>query len=207
MRKVLIIASLVVMGLYGCGGGSTANNQAAATGESSEGATTTQREVSSQIAYIQLDSRMLGYDMYTDLSSAFETRAKQIEHDLTSRGRSLENAMKDAQNKFEKGLVTRAEGQQLQEDLARREQNFYQYRDTKQQELAEENQVMMNKIVYSIHDFIEEFNSDYRYGVILTTSGGSPVLHADPRLDITSIVQKGLNEKYAKEKNAKPAAE
>ena len=36
------------------------------------------------------------------------------------------------------------------------------------------------------------------------TGGGSPVLHADPRLNITSVVLKGLNEKYAAERKAAP---
>lgn len=166
----------------------------------SGGADSLDHEVSNRIAYVRIDSLMAGYDMYNELSKEFEAKATAAESDLTSRGRALERKVQDAQSRVERGLVTRAEAAQLQETLARDEQNFMQLQSTKQEELAEENSVMMNKILFAVEEFIKEYNKDYRYGMILTTSGGSPVLHADPALDITAEVLKGLNEKYAADK-------
>lgn len=191
MKKILLAAAVLVMaacGKTGKDGGATTTDVAAVG------------EVSNRIAFVRLDSLMAGYNMYTDLSAEFEAKAKAAETDLTSRGRAFERKVTDAQNKIEKGLVTRAEAAQLQETLARDEQNLMQFQSQKQEELAEQNQVMMNKIIYSIEEFIAEYNSDYRYGMILTTTGASPVLHADPSLDITAEVLKGLNDKYAAEK-------
>jgi outer membrane protein len=196
----LLISAAVV--LTGCGNGG------AKQGANAMPDSLIQRSVSSQIAYVQVDTLMKYYNMYLDLSSQFEAKAKKAEADIQSRGRSLERSMADANEKFEKGLVTRAEAAQLQEDLQRKEQNFYQYRDNLQQELVEENQVMTNKILFSLHEYIKEFNSDYRYGMILTSTAGTPVLHADPSLDITNLVLRGLNEKYAKEHGkTKPASD
>lgn len=202
MKNLFIAASVLLLSLSGCGNNAN-NNTASSTDAAGTDQPAVRREVSGNIAFIQMDSLMAHYQMYLDLSSDFEAKAKQADADLTSRGRSLEKKFTDAQNKVEKGLVTRAEAAQLQEELQKEEQNFMRVRDTKTQELAEENQVMTNKIFYSIEQYIEEFNSDYRYSMILTTSGGNPVLSADPALDITSIVLKGLNEKYAKEKGNK----
>ncbi len=193
MKKIILAAAVLAMAACG----KTEKNNTAV-------AENLPREVSDKVAYVRLDSLMSGYDMYNELSSAFEAKAKQVDADLTSRGRSLERKFTDAQTKMEKGLVTRAEAAQLQESLQREEQYFMNLRGQKQEELAEENQVMTNKILYSIEQFIAEFNSDYRYGMILTTSGGAPILHADPAMDITAEVLKGLNERYAKEKD-KPA--
>ena len=39
--------------------------------------------------------------------------------------------------------------------------------------------------------------------MILTNSGGAPVITADPALDITDDVLAGLNEEYIKSKNDK----
>lgn len=196
MKKFLIAASVLLAAFTACN--NNANNTAANQVVGAE--ENVRREVSSQIAFVRLDSLMSGYNMYKDLSADFETKAKQVEADLVSRERTLQKNFTDAQNKVEKGLVTRAEAAQLQEDLQRQEQSFLSTRDQRSQELAEENAVMTNKIFYSVEEFIKEFNSDYRYGMILTTSGGAPVLHADPALDITSLVLTGLNEKYAREK-------
>lgn len=196
MKKILIAASVLLVALTACNNADKkSDNQEA--GSSDENV---RRETSSQVAFIRIDSLMANYNMYKDLSAEFETKAKQVEADLSSRGRTLEKNFTDAQTKVEKGLVTRAEAAQLQEKLQRDEQSFYAHRDQKSQELSEENSVMTNKIFYSIEEYVKEFNSDYRYGMILTTSGGTPVLHADPALDITSLVLKGLNEKYAREK-------
>ena len=200
MKKLIIAASVLLVAFSACNNKGNNTGAAAGVGSTDENV---RHEASGQIAYIQLDSLMAHYDMYTDLSTDFEAKAKQVEADLTSRGRTLEKNFTDAQNKVEKGLVTRAEAAQLQEDLQRQEQQFYAVREQKSQELAEENAVMTNKIIYSIQEYVKEFNSDYRYGVILTTSGGAPIMHADPSLDITSIILKGLNEKYALEKAKK----
>ncbi len=199
MKKLLIAASVLLVAFTACN--NKTNNSTAANQDADSVNVGTGPATSGQIAYIRLDSLMAGYNMYKDLSADFETKAKQVEADLASRGRTLEKNFTDAQNKVEKGLVTRAEAAQLQEDLQRQEQTFYTTRDQKSQELAEENAVMTNKIFYSIEEYVKEFNSDYRYGMILTTSGGAPVLHADPSLDITSLVLAGLNEKYAREKD------
>ncbi len=198
MKKIILVA--MVLALAACDKG-TKNNSA----ETAVGAQ--QREVSSLIAYVRLDSLMSGYDMYNELSAEFEAKAKAADADLTSRGRALERRFADAQNKFDKGLVTRAEAAELQQRLERDQRNFMELQGRKQEELAEENQVMLNKILYSVEEFIAEFNSDYRYAMILTTSGGAPVLHADPQLDITAEVLKGLNDRYAQTKGKTPDIE
>lgn len=69
-------------------------------------------------------------------------------------------------------------------------------------ELAEEEQVLLNQIQYSIVEFLKEFNSDYRYGMIISTTGAGPVLHANPAFDLTKEVLAGLNKKYTQTKAA-----
>lgn len=192
MKKFIVGVAAAAL-FVGCGG---VKNDGNAVAES------VVKEAGGQIAYVQLDSLMTRYDMYTELSAAFEAKAKQAEADLSSRGRSLERKYTDFQNKVEKGLVTRAEAAQLQENLQRESQNFSNVQSQKEQELAEENQVMMNKILNEIQEFIAEYNKDYRYGMIVTTTGSTPVLHADPQLDITADVIAGLNARY---KTAKAA--
>ena len=67
-------------------------------------------------------------------------------------------------------------------------------------EMAEEEQVMLNQIQYSITEYLKEFNKDYQYGVILSTTTAGPIFNADPKLDITTVLLEGLNKKYASEK-------
>ena len=50
------------------------------------------------------------------------------------------------QNKIDKGLVTRSEAATMQENLEKKQQDFLSHRDKVMSELAEEEQVMLNKI-------------------------------------------------------------
>lgn len=198
MKKLVLIACAALAMLSACG---EKSNTAA---ESSDNGTVenVQAVVSSQIAFIDLDSLLNNYDMYVEKNAELQAKAQKAETELSNKGRSLEKSFVDASEKIDKGLVTRSEAIKLQEDLQKQEQSFYEHRDQVQRELAEESQVLLNNIINNIDQYLDEFNTDYRYGMILTTTGGTPVLHADPRLNITSVVLQGLNERYSAEKKA-----
>lgn len=203
MKKTLFLASAVVLGLTACGDKS-GKQQPETVPVQAQGQETVQAVVSGGIAYVDLDALLSQYNLYIDKNAELEEKAKKAESELTSKGRSLEKSFADAQDKIEKGLVTRSEAMQLQEDLQRQEQSFYEHRERVQLELGEASQVLLNNIVENVDKFLKEFNSDYRYSMILTTSNGAPVLHADPRLNITGTVVAGLNESYEAEKKSKP---
>lgn len=205
MKKMFLMIPAVLLGLLSCGekNGKQAESQAASgNGAVAEAPLTA---VSAQIAYVDLDSLLANYDFYIDRNAEIQAKAQKAETELTNKTRVLEKSFTSAQEKVEKGLVTRTEAMQLQQDLERQEQSLYEHRDKVQRELAEESQVLMNNIINNLDTFLGEFNGDYKYSMILTTSGNAPVLHADPRLNITKIVLDGLNEKYAAEKKSDAA--
>lgn len=193
MKKLLLAASVALLAMVGCKGGGKAGDSASAD-------STAVRVPSSTVAYVNIDSLVSKYGLYLDLKAEYETKATKVNNDLTGRGRGLEKEIRDFQDKIQKGLVTRAQAASMEEDLAKKQQSFMQTRDNMMRDIAEEEQVMLNKIHYSIVEFLAEFNSDYRYGMIISTTSGGPILNADPALDITSIVVEGINKKYASQK-------
>lgn len=190
MKRVLFTTSLAIALLSGCKDTSTV-----ATTETST-MTTTTATASAAIVYIRIDSLLTEYNMYNDLRDDYETKVAKTEKELTSKGRSLENDVVDFQEKIQKGLVTRAQATKMEQGLQLKQQTLMQNRDIALQELAEEEQVIMNNIHHSITEYLGEFNADKRYGMILSSSASGPVLNSDPSLDITNIVLKGLNKKY-----------
>lgn len=195
MKKVLLAASVVALLAVGC-----KNKGNAVAGTSQNDSVTS--IASGQLAYINLDSLVSHYDMYLDLRGAYEEKAKKADNDLTARGRSLERDIQDYQDKVQKGLITRSQAQTIEEGLNSKQQSFMQHRERVVGELAEEEQVLLNQIQYSIVEYLKEFNSDYRYGMIISTTGAGPVLHANPVFDLTKEVLAGLNKKYAQTKAA-----
>lgn len=192
MKKILLAASVAALLMVGC------NNKNNAPGQVSGNDSVV--SVSSQVAYINLDSLIGNYKMYIDLRAAYEAKAKKADTELTSRGRSLERDIADYQEKVQKGLVTRSQAQTIEEGLNTKQQSFMQHRERVMGEMAEEEQVMLNQIQHSIIEFLKEFNSDHRYGMILSTTAAGPILNADPALDLTNVVLSGLNKKYTESK-------
>ncbi len=155
------------------------------------------------IVFVDLDRILMEYDMANDLRSVVETKVQNIQAEVNRRGQKLEKEVTSYQEKIQKGLMTRsvaeAQGQKLQEQ----EIEFNNYAAQKQQEINEEQVVMMNQLGDAIQTFINKFNEEKQYAMILTNSGGAPVITADPALDITDAVLAGLNEEYIKTKNQK----
>ena len=62
---------------------------------------------------------------------------------------------------------------------------------------------MMNQLGDAIQTFLQKYNEEKQYSMILTNQGGAPVITADPALDITEDVLAGLNAEYIRNKDNK----
>ena len=154
------------------------------------------------IVYVDLDRILTEYDMANDLRSVVETKVQNIQAEVNRRGKKLENDVIEFQNKIDKGLMTRSVAEVQGQKLQQQEAEFNNYAAQKQQEIQEEQVVMMNQLGDAIKTFLDNYNAEKQYAMILTNSGGAPVITADPTLDITEDVLAGLNEEYIKTKNS-----
>ena len=155
------------------------------------------------IVYIDLDRILMEYDMANDLRSVVETKVQNIQAEVTRRGKKLENEVKAFQEKIDKGLLTRTNAEIQGQKLQQQEIDFNNYAAQKQQEINEEQMVMMNQLGDAIQTYINKYNEEKQYSMIVTNSGGAPVIAANPALNITDDILAGLNEEYIKTKNAK----
>ena len=157
------------------------------------------------IVYFNLDTILNDYDMANDLRSVVETKVNSINQEVTHRRNKIEKDIKAFSDKLNKGLLTQSVAQTQNQKLVEQQQSFETYAGQKQQEILEEQQVMMNQIADAINNYITEFNADGKYAMIIATQGdilSTPVVAADPALDITDILLEGLNAAYVKEKNS-----
>ena len=155
------------------------------------------------IVYIDLDRILMEYDMANDLRSVVETKVQNIQAEVNRRGTKLEKDVKTFQEKMEKGLMTRSVAEVQSQKLQKQEQEFNVYAAQKQQEIQEEQVVMMNQLGDAIKTFLDKYNEEKQYAMILTNQGGAPVITGDAALNITDDVLAGLNEEYIKTKNEK----
>lgn len=199
--RLLLAGSLAAVTIFlsSCGDGSKG---AGAGKTDSLSSFTSQLQYNGAIAFIRMDSMMVNYGMYIDMSDEFAKKQQKAEADVNGRGRALERSVAEYQEKAQKGLLTRFQMTSMEEDLQKKQQGFMAYRDKVMADLAKQEQDMSNGIAESIMAYVKEYNADKKYSMILTTSGVSPVIVADPNLDITREILTELNKRYLEKKEA-----
>jgi len=155
------------------------------------------------IVYVNIDSLLNNYDYFHDLQAKFEDKQQELEAELNSRSRQYEAGAMDYQNKVQKGLVTRREAAELEQQLLAEQQNLLALRDELSMQLAEEEQVGNRKLIDKIMEYLKDYNRNYNYQFIFSNSFGDNVLFANDSLDITSSVLEGLNRVYNENKDSK----
>lgn len=156
---------------------------------------------SGAIVFFNLDKVIAGYNMANDLQASFNSKAQGIEQEINRRRTKLENEDKELTDKLNKGLLTRSTAEVKYQELQKKVVDFQNYAQQKQQELAEEQQVILNNIADAIDTFLKGYNEEKGYAMILSTQGDllpSPVAIGDETLDITEDLVAGLNAAYKK---------
>ncbi len=151
-----------------------------------------------KIAFIKMDSLMKNYGMFIDFNDKFNKKSQKVQNELMKKARAIENEGRELEQKYQKGSLTRFQVESQMEALQKKQQNTMKYRDTKLAELAKEEGQMSQEISDAVKGYIQEYNQTKNYSMIIQTQGGTPVIIADPKLDITNDIIEGLNKNYAK---------
>jgi outer membrane protein len=193
LNAVLIVAVGVLFYLQFSSMGSTKAGPARP-----EGVNLVQPDV--PIVYVNIDTLLNNYEYFQDMQQDFADKQSELEAELNNRSRQYEASAMDYQNKVQKGLVTRREAAELEQQLMAEQQSLLQLRDQLTLQLQEEEQVSNRKLINAIMEYLKIYNADQNYQFIFSNSFGDNVLLANDQLDITYIILPGLNEKYRAEK-------
>ena len=196
LNAVLIVAVGVLFYLH-----FSSAKTSSASPSSSQGASMMASDLS--IVYINIDSLLNNYTYFSDMQDEFADKQSELEAELNLRSRQYEASAIDAQNKVQKGLVTRREAQELEQQLYQEQQGLLQLRDELTLQLQEEEQVSNRKLINNIMEYLVEYNVNHNYQFIFSNSFGDNVLYANESLDITKSVLEGINAQYLKEKGKK----
>jgi outer membrane protein len=195
LNVVLLVAVAVIYILHFTGGSKTV--------KSDNDELNLPVEVTSHgIAYVNVDSVILNFDMYFDKRSQLMDRQKSAENELTTKGQAYERGVLDYQNKATKGLITRATAAEMEQALMKQQQSLVDLRDKFSYELMEEEQVMNRQILEYVTSYLDLMKDEYNFQYILGKSFGGQILYSDTALDITKQVLDGVNKKYNSEKAA-----
>ena len=155
------------------------------------------------IVYVNIDTLLHHYAYFHDMQDEFQDKQDELEGELNRRSQQYQASVNDYQNKLQKGLVTRREAADLEQQLMQEQQELLKLRDDMTGQLAEEEQVRNRRLINKIMEYLEVYNKDYHYQFIFSNSFGDNLLYANDRLDITNSVLTGLNAQYLQEKAGK----
>ena len=154
------------------------------------------------IVYVNVDSLLTKYDFFKDTQKVLESKQFQLQNDLESKGRNLQNKATYFQQRAQ--TMTQEQGRAAEASLQQEQQSLVQYRDQATQRLAGEQQKAMGELYDRIAEYIKKYNKQNKYEFVLGYTKGGGILFADQSNDATRQILDGLNKEY-KEKQAAPA--
>lgn len=202
MKKILIALAALSLGIVACNNTENAGNNSAVEPIAVDSLATTGR-----VAYFYVDKVVAQYNFAQDKQAEFQKKydaaTKQLSSTETAINKDyqkLQQQVVELNEKAQKVLITSADYQKEMERLAGEEQkiqnriaSFQAEMQKVQNELAEEEMVVTNQIMDNVSKYVQQLNANYSYDVIIASTVGSPVFHANPLLDLTDTIIKGLN--------------
>ena len=120
------------------------------------------------IVYVNLDQIIMGYDFASDLRAAVEVKVQKIQEEVQRRGKKFEKDYNTWMEKVNKGLITRSVAESQQAKLQKQQEELAKYAAEQEQIIQEEEIVMMNQIGDAIKTFLDNYNAEKGYAMILT---------------------------------------
>lgn len=190
MKKLFLMASALVV-MASCG--SKAGNE---EGAAAEKAAAAMSEGGIRVAYVEVDSLMSQYQFCKDYSEIMAQEYANIQKELASKQRTLEQHAAALQQKYENnGFTTRDELERAQNGINREQQDLAMLSDRLSGEFANRQAEYNLEMRDSIQAFLADYNKDKKFDYILS-KGGDNMLYANPAFDITEDVINGLNKRY-----------
>ncbi len=153
-----------------------------------------------EIAFVDVDSLAAQYEYCKEGQKELESKQNAYRSQLNSKAQALQNAMAEFQNKAQNGgFTSQQQVQAEQSKLQKQQEQFQQFQTRIDNEMNSATLKYQQVLRDSINNFLNEYNKDGRYKMILSKSGDN-ILYADKALDITNDVVAGLNKRYKKAK-------
>lgn len=190
MKYTPIIAAILMTSLTAC----QKTSEEAETTEQTEDTQST----GLKIAYVEMDSLLTQYQLYIDYEEELTRKGTNIQSTLAQKQRTLEQHADAMQKKYESnGFTTRDELERAQNSIQAEQQQLQELAARLQNDFANEQARVNQEARDSIQAFLRSYNKTKKYDYVMVKAGDN-MLIANPKMDITRDVIKGLNKRYKK---------
>lgn len=191
MKKIYFLALGAMIALNACSNKDTETETEEVTPVEQDG-------TGLKIAYIEIDSLMSQYQFCTDYNLLLNQKGDNAAKLLQQKQRALQQHAAELQKKYESnGFTTRDELERAQNNIQAEQQQLQELADRLQTDFAQEQARVNQEARDSIQAFLRSYNKTKKYDYVLVKAGDN-MLIANPKMDITKEVIKGLNKRYKK---------
>ena len=191
MKKYMFLAAAALVALASCNNESPKMDEKPAAAEAGQ-------EGGVKIAYVEVDSLMTQYEFCKEFTLTLQKKSNNARNTLTQKGQQLQSAAANFQQKLQNnGFTSREQAESQQAAIQRQQQSLQELQARLENELATETQKYNEALRDSLMNFLNAYNKDKNFDLILTKQGDN-ILYAAKRFDITNDVINGLNKRYKK---------
>ncbi len=149
------------------------------------------------IAYIDTDSLLRQYQFATYLQEELLKKEEKSRTDFNEQAKKLQTQMAEFQRKVQNnGFLSRERAEQEQKNLMAKDQELKGLNAKLSNELMVEQEKLNRQLRDTLTSYLEEFNKDGKYKLILSNTLGDNVLYSAPGINITQEIADALNARY-----------
>lgn len=151
------------------------------------------------VAYLNTDSLLVNYLFAQEANEKLMKKQEDARLKLNTKARTLQNEMMDFQRKLDNNaFLSRERAEREQQRLLQKQQELQELEAKLTEDIMIENQKLNIQLADTLTKFLEEYNADGRYHMILSNNAKDNVLQAASCYDITDEVISALNARYTK---------
>jgi outer membrane protein len=198
LAKLALGVTVASISLAACNQGSEKKD---ASVSSTSAVESTESAPIGDVVYVNADTLLANYDLFKDVKTRLEGKAKKAESDLKGKATAFEREVGQYQQTA--AGLSNEQRAVTEQRLARKQQELANLNQSESNRLMSEEAEEQKKIYDKVETYLKDYSKEKGYKMVLSYSrGNSAILYSDESLDITQDVLKGLNEAYAKEKEA-----
>jgi outer membrane protein len=183
---LVALTAIVALSWASCTGGSNAT-------KGNTPATDGANVVGLKIAYVNVDSLEAHYELLKKRRSDFKSRQETMERELQQSYQQIQSKSEFFQQKAQ--TMTQSELQQAEKQLMLMQQSLEGRRQSLTEQLAKEQEEFNKDLKKRLDAFLVSYNAKKGYDYIFSYSaaGGSAIMFASKKFDITNDIIDGMN--------------
>lgn len=156
-----------------------------------------------KVAYVDIDTLEANYSYFKKKKAEFETAQKNIDAELERGANALQNEYIGLQKQAQEGKMSQSEMESAQQRMMQKQQELENKRQRLGAKFLKDQEAFNKEIHDNLNEYIKEYNEEKGYDYILSYSKDGSILYANPELDVTQDIIKGMNDANFKPKMSK----